>query len=109
MIGNLYPEWGAQLCYDNIQILDTLDENEGTVGQITTRSMKRRGKKDCQCVEANLPHQFINSVSPSGASINLFGVPVKRDSVLKGATVNPDEEYSKRTIAEKMGKCNKCI
>ena len=93
MIGDLYPEWGAQWY---IQILYTPDENEGIIGQITTRSMKKTGKKYCQCVPAkNLPHQVIKNFSPTGNSVNKFGVPVKRNNGNTGATVNLDEEYSK--------------
>ena len=40
---DLYPECGSEWCLDNIDILDTLDKEDGTIG-LTTRSMKRRKK-----------------------------------------------------------------
>ena len=89
--------------------MNTLVENKGTIGEITS-SMKKRENNDCQCVPstAKLSHRIISIVPPSGEFVDLSRIPVERDSVLESATVKLDEEYDERT--KKMeSKCSKCI
>ena len=86
---DVYPECGYELGLDNLDILDTLDKEDGTIG-LTMKRRKKEENPDCECpVRPHHKSLYRDSVNP-------IIVPLERDIDRPSATADRNEETCKK-------------